>query len=313
MKTKVAIAVATFKRPEGLQRLLISLSEAVAATPDCEVQVVIVDNDPAMSAHGVCDSAGLDTLIYRSQPVPGISATRNAAVEIASGCDFIVFVDDDEIVAQNWLAELLRVQRETDADLVAGPVTGILPPGTPEMLASSGIFERDSRPDRSEMSDAGSGNLLCRYDVFASRPKAEWFRDDFGLTGGGDAELTRRLHSQGSRIVWAANAVAWEYVGASRTNLRWLARRYRRLGAVDYRLAGVRRLKPLWGVSTGMVRIASGVLAVMIHWLRRRGLHAAGYKRLFRGVGFVEAATGSGVVEYRRPSSEKRGHRVDVG
>ncbi len=123
----VVITVATFKRPSGLRNLLESLRVAKARTESARVAVVVVDNDPLGSAEAVCQEFDDLLINYLVQERPGISATRNAGIAAARGADFIVFVDDDEVVSPDWLEELLTVQQHTGASLVAGPVLSILP------------------------------------------------------------------------------------------------------------------------------------------------------------------------------------------
>lgn len=296
----VSIAITTFRRPEELLALLGTLEVALRAVDSGSYRVIVVDNDPTASARSVCEAAEVLDLEYFHQPKPGISATRNAAISAAFGSDFIVFVDDDELVTRDWLAELLRVQTATEADMVAGPVLSRLPEDAPDYVKDSGIFDQPSRPDASFLPEAGSGNLLCRYELFSSRAPSEWFQEAFGLTGGEDAELTRRFHREGAQIAWAAHAVAYERVPLSRASVTWLSRRYRRIGAVDYRLDTMKRARRVRGIATGVARMVTAAPPLAWTWLTRRSLNGAAFRRLFRGVGYIEAAVFGGYSEYRR-------------
>ena len=300
-KVNLVIAVATYQRPESLLRLLESLKIAIERLPDTtKVSLLVVDNDPNASARQFCKDLSPLPLKYVHEPRPGISAARNAAIAEAHAPDFIIFVDDDEVVASDWLLELLLMQERTNADLVAGPVHSLLPESASNHLRRSSLFDRPERTNGSSLTEAGSGNLLCRYTVFSNRPPTEWFLESFGLTGGEDSELTRRLHREGHTIVWAEKAEAWEEVPLARANFAWLARRYRRIGAIDFRLEEERPGKSFLGIGTGLARLLSAVPwligSTLIHWR----VCAPAFRRLFRGIGYIEAATIGPFQEYGR-------------
>ncbi|MCQ9388077.1 glycosyltransferase [Brevibacterium sp. 50QC2O2] len=300
MGRRIVIAIATFKRPRLLERLLYSVEVAVKNVLKVQVDICVVDNDLDQSAQQLCMNWSGGHIEYIAQPVPGIAATRNAAVEYANGSDFIVFLDDDEWVEPDWLVELLTAQEKTDADMVAGPVESVLDASIPDFIRSSGIFDRAQRENLSLLNEAGSGNLLCKYQVFCGRPREAWFQDAFGLTGGSDAELTRRLVSEGCRIIWAANAIATEEVPQSRGTISWLAKRYRRIGGVDFRLSTPTIFNRGRGVLLGVARVAAGAPVLAGSWVFGRGLNAAAFRRVFRGIGYMEGAVNGGYVEYKR-------------
>lgn len=301
---RVSVAVATYKRPGGLLVLLNSLERALKETSGVDVEVIVVDNDPGLSAVDACADFDAFEVNYTSEPTPGISAARNAAVKAAKHADFIVFVDDDERVAPEWLRELLLAQETTGADMVAGPVYRSLPEDVPTAVRESGLFEIPTRENRAVLSEAGTGNLLCRMSLFRTRPESEWFQISYGLSGGEDSELTRRFVRQGALLVFAAEATAWELVPAERANFQWLARRSRRTGAIDFRLAGGRPIiaRPR-GFVTGVARIVTAAPVLGWAWLTRRRVDAAAFRRFFRGIGFLEASVSAGFQEYGRGST----------
>lgn len=301
----VHIAVATFKRSAGLKALLESLEVAIRAVPDITARIVVVDNDPEGSARDLCSTWPERLVSYLSQPQPGISLTRNTGVRASLNADFVVFVDDDEVVEEQWLTELLRVQRETGADMVAGSVSQRLPKGTSYAVRRSRLFEPDPVLEAEELTEASTGNLLCTVALFSQRPETDWFQLSYGLSGGSDAELTRRFTREGARIVGAANARVWEDIPEDRANFGWLGRRYRRVGAIDYRLSANGRLKRARGLAGGATRIASGALGLAWSWFAHdRQVDAASFRRLYRGIGFMEAATVGGYVEYQRGKAQ---------
>src|SRR5262249_22718479 len=121
---KVDVAIATYRRPRGLFRLLGGLARLRFRGEPPDLRVVVIDHDPAGPAAEVCQDARrwLDLpLVHRVEPRRGIPQARNAAVAAAlERAEFVAFIDDDEVPSPQWLDELLRVQAETGADAVAG-------------------------------------------------------------------------------------------------------------------------------------------------------------------------------------------------
>src|SRR5215218_7475135 len=126
---KVAVCIITYRRPKGLKRLIESLNKLTfdkCKAPN--LQVIVVDNDPAGLAYEFCEgiSSDLNWPLKRSvEPRRGIPYARNKAVACAQEehVDFIAFIDDDEVPEPSWLDELLYIQELYGADVTAGPVS----------------------------------------------------------------------------------------------------------------------------------------------------------------------------------------------
>jgi glycosyltransferase involved in cell wall biosynthesis len=118
------IAVASYLRPTGLQRLLDSL-EAAASSTNLDLDVVVVDNDANESARSVAVDHPLGPM-YVVESEPGISAARNRALDhFGDRYRAIIFVDDDEWVPPGWLTALTTYAAQTQADVVVGPVNSV--------------------------------------------------------------------------------------------------------------------------------------------------------------------------------------------
>ena len=110
--------MATRNRQAGLTRALEGLAKQDFSGCGVAVQmrVVVIDNDAAGSAAVACDAlrqAYPCELVYAIEPEPGIVFARNRALELAKDDDFIAFIDDDEVPAEDWLAELFSVHKVT--------------------------------------------------------------------------------------------------------------------------------------------------------------------------------------------------------
>lgn len=232
----VAFCIATFRRPAQLAALLDAVAR-LDATDAGPRMLAIADNDAEGSARAVVDAARPNLpfpVWYDIEPERNISLARNRAIRAAldHGADWIVFIDDDEVPRRNWLAELLRVQRETGADVVTGPVAAHPPEGTPRWMR--GAFSRDRGiASGTPVPVAETANALVARAVI-EQVTAETtdgpFEPQFGLSGGGDSRFFLRARLGGARMVWAAEAVVEEDVPPSRARLGWLLRRAYREG-----------------------------------------------------------------------------------
>lgn len=148
---KVAIGVLTYKRPDGLKRLLAGLELLTfdkVSTPD--VHVLVIDNDPEASAQEDCiqrQGSYRWKLGYSHEPRRGISHARNRALDLSmEGYDGIAFIDDDEEPAPDWLDQLLFVQQEYGADVVTGPVLPRMVEPAPAWSKKGRFYERSRHP-----------------------------------------------------------------------------------------------------------------------------------------------------------------------
>ena len=91
----VVIAVATFRRPDCLARILPPLVEQ-AGQLGAAASVLVVDNDPDGGAAHYVLSIASPTVRYVHEPRPGIAAARNRALDESAAADVVVFIDDDE-------------------------------------------------------------------------------------------------------------------------------------------------------------------------------------------------------------------------
>ena len=229
---KVDIAIVSYRRPKGLHRLLGSFQRLrfPAGAPD--LRVVVVDNAASGSARAVCEDARawLDLpLVYGIEKRRGIPQARNAAVALAQDrADLLAFIDDDEVASPQWLAELLRVQAETGADAVAGPCEPVFEDPVPRWIERGRFFERPRHATGARIDYAFTHNVLVRTQALAGQ--GALFDERMALSGGSDGELFRRLAARGHPIVWADDAVVFEWVPRSRANARWILERAFRVG-----------------------------------------------------------------------------------
>ncbi len=304
----VAVMITTCRRPDGLRRLLLALNQQVFQDAPPIVRLVVLDNDADESARAICDA--LRPLLrwpihYGSESRRGISFARNAAIALAlstdPAADFLALIDDDELPAPTWLDEMLRIQRDHAAEVVAGPVHPQFEHTPPDWVVRGRFFEPRSHPDGEHLDYAFGGSVLWRASL--CREGGHRFGEHYGLIGGSDSEFFTRLHRAGCKIVWAANAEVREFIPTERTNARWLVRRMFRTGNAGVLVArdlkgrtlrthAILFCKALAWLAIGAAQTAAGIVA-------GKHLRVTGYRHIAYGLGILTGLTGRRFEEYR--------------
>lgn len=283
-----SVIIPTFRRPRRVAEAARSVLAQQGAPP---FELVLVDNDPRGSALGLLQQIAADArvpvrVIHAREA--GVSSARNAGLAAASGA-FAVFLDDDEIASPSWLAELARVQRQHDADIVFGPVRTRLPEPAPEEHRDyfEAFFAR--APDHPEGLIAevyGCGCSLLRRSAIPHSPA---FATDRNETGGEDDKLFNAMLSAGARIAWAPQAWVWETPEPDRVSLDYTLRRAFAFGQGPGMTAWLegRRVATLGWMAVGAGQAAIYGLAALAMKALRRPRRAFLYRRAAEGLGKV--------------------------
>jgi succinoglycan biosynthesis protein ExoM len=215
-QSRFLIAIPTFRRQALLNRLLSGIAE-ISVPSDCNVEVLVMDNDSTPSARELVVRTAESypfRLSYAHVSEPGLSSVRNYGLNRARQFDFLAMIDDDEIPQRQWLVELFNVQAATGADAVIGPVPRLLPDTAPRWLSRARFFDSPIYPDGTLIRDGYSGNCLLRMTSVARLAIA--FDETLNFAGGEDLLFFRQLVKRGGRLAYAARAVAEESVGTDR-------------------------------------------------------------------------------------------------
>src|SRR5690606_18335736 len=218
----VCACVCTYGRPEMLGRCLASLADQQVR--GLRVQFIIVDNNPEPKARlAVEDFAARCPYpaVYEHEPEQGIPLARNRALEAALRleADWIAFMDDDEIAAEDWLQQLHDAAQLHGADVVHGRVIRKLPSPMPFWA----IDEDKPRGEGQAMPTCATNNVIFRTWLIRPGPGGAGLRFDETLrfTGGSDTDFFQSAQEAGARIVWSNLPVVTEEVPARRLTYRW--------------------------------------------------------------------------------------------
>ena len=304
----VCVAIPTFRRHDRLGHLLDALDRQNAVA-GYDVTILVLDNDTVPSAQTAVESKRATVryaLEYEHVAVPGLCMVRNSAIAYARRrFDFLAMIDDDEIPEPQWLAELLRVERETGSDAVIGPVPQILPSDAPSWISKGRFFDLPTYSDGADLKFGYSGNCLLnlhsleRYDM--------QFDQELNFAGGEDTLFFRTFLLRGARLSFAAKATAVERVPHTRINAAYLLKLYFRRGNTltfcDRRLRGTRAVMVVRAIKAGLRSVLG--FATLIPFTIARGRTGAlmALCNVAHGMGGLSGLSGHIYHAY---------HRVDV-
>lgn len=303
----VGVSVITYRRPGLLATLLRSLA-VQRPTPGTTATLIVIDNDEAASARAVIDEFRADfpwPCIYGMEPRRNIAAARNRAVAAAldAGADYVAFVDDDERADPGWLAALLRVQRETGAEVVTGPVIPVLHHRAPSWAAPELFVSMPRQETGTTVRTAATSNVLISAPLL--RRLDGPFDEEFGISGGSDSALFLRTTQLGARIVWANDAITEETFGPSRTTVGWIAQRAFRVGNVGVVIERrILRRWLAWRMAKACGHVAFGAAMAPLAVVRGQAALVAALREICLGCGAMAALAGYRYFEYRVPRTE---------
>jgi succinoglycan biosynthesis protein ExoM len=226
---KIVICIPTYKRPDMLEKLILSIDASVFDRSLIgDLSMLVVDNDAEKSAEPTIAALNsrlqrVATIEYHNYPISGLANVRNELIRksLISQPDLLAFVDDDEYVSPEWLNELVKTLRTTNGDLIMGPVIPVFT-GTVSRYISCWL-ERPVYADNHRLDYLRTGNLLIRAKSLTERDI--WFDQRFNSSGGEDSFFGLQMIKNGAGIYWSSNATVFETTPEKRTRLRWLIRR----------------------------------------------------------------------------------------
>ena len=233
-KNTIMVAIPTFRRPQGLERLLKSIEcQSFQGT----LHVVVADND-AEKKEGLevvarLNSTGFPLKIESiSTPERGISQVRNALSEFfcfRSDAAFLAMIDDDQVVDIHWAARRYDMAQATQADCIASAVLPIFEGEPPNWVRKAKIYQRDTKTNgRVPIIYSTNGIMLSArtFKIMGSKP----FDNHFKNVGGGDWDFFLRCRVAGLNFARARESVAFEVYPESRQSVRWAVLRSFRNG-----------------------------------------------------------------------------------
>jgi GT2 family glycosyltransferase len=278
----VTVSALTRRRPEMLGALVGSWG-TMDVPANVTVRLLIVENDDSPLSEALV--RGFGTLPnglqvdYVHEPELGIPFGRNRAAKeaIAAGHDLLAFVDDDEVVAKDWLTELIAAYRKSGAALIGGPlrvkevdrklsfVDALM-----DRCIAARYLRKETRAARKADLNGTPGvtivtnNWLGETTLFSEH--GIWFDETMRFTGGTDSKLSAEVKAAGLPTAWAANAAVYEEIPLERLAVSYQYKRGRDQSSTNYqrKIAGkpMARLNFLISVPIKLVIILGLIVAL---------------------------------------------------
>jgi glycosyltransferase involved in cell wall biosynthesis len=159
----------------------------------------------------------------------GISYSRNRGAELATG-EVVAFIDDDAVAEKEWIAEHVKVYKQTNAVATAGPVVPAWVDGEPAFFPAEfywlvGCTEPAFAEDGEEIRNGYGSNVSYQREVFLT---AGGYDVNTGRRGdlhiqAHEAPLGVRLESKyGRRVTYTTNPKVQHMLFNYRAKFSWL-------------------------------------------------------------------------------------------
>lgn len=297
----VVVAACTRRRPKMLERLLGSYA-ALEVPENVTPIFLVVENDETARSTEVIAAfqdklpGPLHTVL---ETVPGIPMARNRGlVEAAAlGADLVLYVDDDETVAPDWLTEIVAAWRGGTAELIGGPVRLTEPQAPlsgPQKTVFDGMVKRfatkEARAvDRMKAGQADrvtvvTNNWLC--DMRLVRDLGLRFDEALQFTGGSDTKFFRDARAKGVETGWAPAAIVYETVPPERLTLPYQYTRGRDQSATSF---GQKVAEGKWAsaATSILILLPLKALSLVLIALSLPVTRSYGLVSLFRQAGWI--------------------------
>jgi glucosyl-dolichyl phosphate glucuronosyltransferase len=262
----LAVAICTHNRSDYMAECL----EALCAQDLSEVQVIVVDSACRSDVRRflteiVADKANVKIIRLDT---PGLSVARNSAVESASA-PWVAFLDDDEVVAPNWVAESKRLIARVPSNcaIIGGRVDPLYPSGVivrtgPRWRQLLSLVEEEG--ERAGNAKVVGGNVIFRRDALRTIGS---FPEQLGRVGSvllsGDEKLVvQRLEEAGWQVFYSDQLCVKHKISEERLTYQWAAKRAYWDGVTDQKIRRLMR-RPISFFHVAKIAAKIPVLAVL--------------------------------------------------
>ena len=187
-------------------------------------------------------------LAYALETEPGIPFARNRAAREALeiGSDLLLFVDDDEEVARDWLKKIIQGYRDSEAKLIGAPLRARRPEEKLTLLErlmfinlKSRYRKKETRASRKASLKGTPGvtivtnNWLADTSLFSKHNI--WFDESMRHTGGTDSKFYAEVIDRNLPTAWVQDAYVYETIPPERLSFLYQYSRARDQSNTNFR------------------------------------------------------------------------------
>lgn len=233
---EITVAVCTRNRLEGIRKCLESLMAQNGNEP---FALLVVENDVKQMARECVESflpraaeKGIE-MRYFVEEEQNIAVARNRCVRECR-TPFILFIDDDEYAAEDWVEKMAEIQRRVNADVVQGTCLPVFADGFPNVFKNCTMYGLEAfSEDCRKVPGVATNTTLYRVEALTSRE--EPLDRTYGTSGGSDFELSLYLDGIGKTQFKTGLAKVYEFQPLSRARLGFYLERDFREALNTYR------------------------------------------------------------------------------
>ncbi len=239
---KISVIIPTYTRPQSLLQTLCSLQEQTLAN----FEIIVVDNAADSDVERMAtefNHAATVPVRYMPEPQLGAHNARHTGAHAAEG-DILVFADDDETFAPEWLGAYARAFAEhPEMAAAGGPIRLVWEAPPPAWLLEFmghartfiilGLLDASDEFCLSPKGGFFSGNMAIRRDVFFQL--GGFNPDQVGafLLGDGETGLNRKLWDQGMLVGYVPEAIIYHHIPPQKMTVKFFRRRMANEGAAE--------------------------------------------------------------------------------
>ena len=181
--------------------------------------LVVIDNEPSLKTKKIVED--LELFRYVKECNKGFAFARNRILDYARGSDFVVMIDDDMRLSDDWLKGVLHSINSNEAQIYSSDV---FPDNVSRIpLSLRRFFIRPNRLVGRTTPNFGSGNVVLDMNFIESNSIS--FNLRFNKHGGEDVDFFNLMSSHGALAKWVSNFPVYENYVDSQLTFRAVAKR----------------------------------------------------------------------------------------
>ncbi len=277
------VAIPTYNGASRLPQLLDRLRSQ--AQPDGhQWEIVVVDNNSTDATADVVRQYQADwpeavPLRYCFESEQGLAYARQKAIDVATA-ELVGFLDDDNLPAEDWVAEAVRfAEAHPRAEVYGGQIHGDYevppPPGFKRIQSFLAVRERGSKPhqyDPQRLNLPPGAAMVVRKSIWQAHvpPRLNLVgRVNGSSLSGEDYETLLHIHHAGGEIWYCPTMHTYHQIPCHRLERPYLLALVKGAGlcVCQLRLMYV----PLWQKPLIVVQLVGGSFKrLLTHWLKYR-------------------------------------------